>query len=105
MRGEMRTFALKRIGTMTVKELKTGEAGVVREVGGNGSLRNHFLNMGVTPGVEVKVLKRAPLGDPVEILVRGYALSLRLAEAAQITVDPLGAPSAEKPRSAEVRSR
>ncbi|MCR5572070.1 MAG: ferrous iron transport protein B [Bacteroidales bacterium] len=86
---------------MTVKELKTGEAGVVREVGGNGSLRNHFLNMGVTPGVEVKVLKRAPLGDPVEILVRGYALSLRLAEAAQITVDPLGAPSAEKPRSAE----
>jgi ferrous iron transport protein B len=57
--------------------------------------------MGVTPGVEVKVLKRAPLGDPVEILVRGYALSLRLAEAAQITVDPLGAPSAEKPRSAE----
>ena len=97
----MRTFALKRMGTMTVKELKTGEAGVVREVGGNGSLRNHFLNMGVTPGVEVKVLKRAPLGDPVEILVRGYALSLRLAEAAQITVDPLGAPSAEKPRSAE----
>ena len=97
----MRTFALKRMGTMTVKELKTGEAGVVREVGGNGSLRNHFLNMGVTPGVEVKVLKRAPLGDPVEILVRGYALSLRLAEAAQITVDPRGAPSAEKPRSAE----
>ncbi|MBO7547227.1 MAG: ferrous iron transport protein B [Bacteroidales bacterium] len=86
---------------MTVKELKIGEAGVVREVGGSGSLRNHFLNMGVTPGVEVKVLKRAPLGDPVEILVRGYALSLRLAEAAQITVDPLGAPSAEKPRSAE----
>ena len=97
----MRTFALKSMGTMTVKELKIGEAGVVREVGGSGSLRNHFLNMGVTPGVEVKVLKRAPLGDPVEILVRGYALSLRLAEAAQITVDPLGAPSAEKPRSAE----
>ena len=91
----------KSMGTMTVKELKIGEAGVVREVGGSGSLRNHFLNMGVTPGVEVKVLKRAPLGDPVEILVRGYALSLRLAEAAQITVDPLGAPSAEKPRSAE----
>ena len=86
---------------MTVRDLKTGEAGIVREIRGSGSLRNHFLNMGVTPGVEVKVQKRAPLGDPVEILVRGYALSLRLAEAAQIVVEPLGEPSLEKPRSAE----
>ena len=86
---------------MTVRDLKTGEAGILREIRGSGSLRNHFLNMGVTPGVEVKVQKRAPLGDPVEILVRGYALSLRLAEAAQIVVEPLGEPSLEKPRSAE----
>ncbi len=86
---------------MTVRELKIGEAGTVREIRGSGSLRNHFLNMGLTPGVEVMVRKRAPLGDPVEILVRGYALSLRLAEAAQIFVDPLSAPSAGKERSAE----
>ena len=85
---------------MTVRELKIGEAGTVREIRGSGSLRNHFLNMGLTPGVEVMVRKRAPLGDPVEILVRGYALSLRLAEAAQIFVEPLGAPSAEQQRSA-----
>ena len=72
---------------MTLRELKIGESAVITSVGGEGALRQHFLDMGLLPGVEVKLLKFAPMGDPMELLVRGYTLSLRLEEAAQITVD------------------
>ena len=71
---------------MTLRELKIGECAVVTAVGGEGALRQHFLDMGLLPGVEVKLLKFAPMGDPMELLVRGYTLSLRLEEAAKITV-------------------
>ena len=71
---------------MTLRELKIGESAVITAVGGAGALRQHFLDMGLLPGVEVKLLKFAPMGDPMELLVRGYTLSLRLEEAAQITV-------------------
>ena len=71
---------------MTLRELKIGESAEVKAVGGEGALRQHFLDMGLLPGVEVKLLKFAPMGDPMELLVRGYTLSLRLEEAAQITV-------------------
>ena len=72
---------------MTLRELKIGESAVIASVGGEGALRQHFLDMGLLPGVEVKLLKFAPMGDPMELLVRGYTLSLRLEEASQITVD------------------
>ncbi len=75
---------------MTLRELKIGESAVVTAVGGEGALRQHFLDMGLLPGVEVKLLKFAPMGDPMELLVRGYTLSLRLEEAAKIEMRPLG---------------
>ena len=72
---------------MTLRELKIGESAVVAAVGGEGALRQHFLDMGLLPGVEVKLLKLAPMGDPMELLVRGYTLSLRLEEASQIEIN------------------
>lgn len=72
---------------MKVSELKNGQYAKVLKVGGEGSLRAHLLDMGITPGVVLKLEKRAPLGDPLELMVRGYSLSLRLAEAADIDVE------------------
>ena len=71
---------------MTLRELEVGESAVVMTVGGEGSLRQHFLDMGILPGAEVKLMKYAPMGDPMELLVQGYVLTLRLAEAQKITV-------------------
>ena len=73
---------------MTLKELKTGRQARVTAVGGEGALRQHFLDMGIIPGAEVSILKYAPMGDPIEILVQGYSLTLRLDEAAKIEVSP-----------------
>ena len=72
---------------MTLKDLKVGESAVVKEVGGEGALRQHFLDMGIIPGAEVRLVKMAPMGDPMEIKVHGYALTLRLSEALKIVVD------------------
>ena len=72
---------------MTLKELEIGKSAVVKTVGGEGALRQHFLDMGLIPGAEVTVLKYAPMGDPVEVLLHGYKLTLRLAEAAKIEVE------------------
>ena len=71
---------------MTLKELKTGESAVITSVGGEGALRQHFLDMGVIPGAEVTVVKFAPMGDPMELQVHGYELTLRLADAEQIVI-------------------
>lgn len=72
---------------MTIKDLKPGQSAVVSIVGGEGSLRQHFLDMGVIPGAEVTLMKYAPMGDPMELMVHGYELTLRLADAAQIDID------------------
>ena len=72
---------------MTLRELPVGGSAVILAVGGTGSLRQHFLDMGLIPGAHVKLVKYAPLGDPMELRVGGYALTLRLAEAAQIQVE------------------
>ena len=72
---------------MTLKDLKVGESAVVKDVGGEGALRQHFLDMGLIPGAEVRLVKMAPMGDPMEIKVHGYALTLRLSEAVKIGVD------------------
>ncbi len=74
---------------MTLKELAIGKTAVVKSVGGEGALRQHFLDMGVIPGAEVTVVKLAPMGDPIELNIHGYELTLRLADAAQIGVEPV----------------
>ena len=73
---------------MTLKELPIGGSAVILSVGGKGALRQHFLDMGLIPGAHVKLIKYAPLGDPMELRINGYALTLRLADAAQIKVEP-----------------
>ena len=72
---------------MTLNDLKVGESAVVINVGGEGSLRQHFLDMGIIPGAEVNLVKMAPMGDPMEIKIHGYALTLRVSEALNIDVD------------------
>ena len=74
---------------MTLKELEIGKSAVIKTVGGEGALRQHFLDMGVIPGAEVTVIKFAPMGDPMELRVHGYELTLRLADAEKITVAPV----------------
>jgi len=74
---------------MTLKELKIGEHAVITKVGGEGALRQHFLDMGVIPGAEVTVIKFAPMGDPMELQIHGYELTLRLADAQQIDISPI----------------
>ncbi len=72
---------------MTLKDLEIGKTAVVTAVGGEGALRQHFLDMGVIPGVSVTVVKLAPMGDPMELRIHGYELTLRLADAEEILID------------------
>ena len=71
----------------TLKDAKIGESVVVKKLNGEGALRQHFLDMGVIPGTEMTVVKYAPLGDPMEITVRDYQLSIRKADAAMVEVE------------------
>lgn len=71
---------------MTLKDLQPGQEGVVTSIGEKGPVRRRIMDMGVTPGAKIKVIKVAPLGDPIEVNVRGYELSLRKHEANQIEV-------------------
>ncbi|MDR1688053.1 MAG: ferrous iron transport protein A [Clostridiales bacterium] len=72
---------------MKLSELKIGESGRVLEVGGEKALRRRLLDMGITPRTIIKIKKRAPLGDPIELLLRGYVLTIRLDDAKNITVE------------------
>ena len=72
---------------MTLNELKIGDSGVITTVGGEGALRCRLLDMGLTPRTLVTLRKVAPMGDPIEIHVRGYELTLRVEDARQITVE------------------
>ena len=74
---------------MTLKDLEIGKSAVIQTVGGSGALRQHFLDMGVIPGAEVSVVKLAPMGDPMELEIHGYALTIRLADAEKIEVTPI----------------
>ncbi|MCI8268518.1 MAG: ferrous iron transport protein A [Lachnospiraceae bacterium] len=69
---------------MTLKDLKPGQQGIVEGIAATGSMKRRIMDMGITPGVEIRVIKAAPLGDPIEVNVRGYELSLRKEEAQQI---------------------
>ncbi len=71
----------------TMKELKVGKSATVVKVHGEGALRRRIMDMGITKGVKVYVRKVAPLGDPIEIMVRGYELSLRKADADLIEIE------------------
>ena len=85
---------------MTLKDLKPGMSAVIEKVGGEGALRQHFLDMGVIPGVEITLIKYAPMGDPMELMIHGYELTLRLADAEQIEISELRKeePESEKPQ-------
>lgn len=78
---------------MTLKELEIGQSAVITEVGGEGSLRQHFLDMGVIPNAEITLVKYAPMGDPMELRIHSYELTLRLADAEKIKIIPIN----EKP--------
>ncbi len=79
----------------TLREIKPGQSARIEVLGGDGALRQHFLDMGLIPGTAVTVVKYAPMGDPVELRLHGYELTLRLDDAAQIEVTPIG--EAQKP--------
>ncbi|MDF2611578.1 MAG: iron transporter FeoA [Lachnospiraceae bacterium] len=72
---------------MTLKELKVGQEGVVVSIGEKGPIRRRIMEMGITPGANIKVIKVAPMGDPIEVNIRGYELSLRKDEANQIEIN------------------
>ena len=71
----------------SLEEFKIGEKGVIKSVGGEGKIRRRLFDMGVTPSAEVILRKKAPLGDPLEITIRGYELSLRKSEAAYVMLE------------------
>jgi len=85
---------------MKLNELGIGESAVITKVGGEGALRQHFLDMGVIPGAEVTIVKFAPMGDPVELMIHGYELTLRLDDAAKIEAEPV---TERAPRGAAAR--
>ncbi len=70
-----------------LSEFSIGEAGVIKAVSGEGKIRRRLFDMGVTPGAEVLLRKKAPLGDPIEVTIRGYELTLRKTEAACVTME------------------
>ena len=72
---------------MTLDRLKIGQSGIILQVGGSGALRRHLLDMGLTPKTRVMVRKVAPMGDPIELHLRGYELTLRLEDAREIEIE------------------
>ena len=89
--------------SLTIRDCKPGQSARVLTVGGEGALRQHFLDMGVIPGAEVTVVKLAPMGDPMELRIHGYELTLRLADAEKIQAEPLAAPAEEAKEEQRLR--
>ena len=85
---------------MTLSELRPGQSAVISAVGGEGALRQHFLDMGVIPGAQVTLVKFAPMGDPMELTIHGYSLTLRVDDAKKITVSSV-ADSSSAPQDRE----
>lgn len=71
---------------MTLDTFKPGQGGIIESVGGEGALRRRLLDMGLTPGTKVMIKKMAPMGDPIELALRGYLLSIRKEDAAKISI-------------------
>lgn len=89
---------------MTINDLKPGQSAVIKKVGGEGALRQHFLDMGVIPGVEVTLIKLAPMGDPMEVRLHGYELTLRLSEAEKIDVELIDSPTVPEERKQRTKN-
>jgi len=89
---------------MTLRDLEIGGSAIISAVGGEGALRQHFLDMGVIPGAEVTLVKYAPMGDPMELRVQGYALTLRVADAEKILIEKISKEELEKRRQ-DLRER
>ena len=87
---------MRRSEMATLKDTKPGEVVRVERLGGDGALRQHFLDMGIIPGTEITLVKYAPMGDPVELRLHGYELTLRLADAQQIEVSPAAGDDSEE---------
>ena len=90
---------------MTLRKLGVGESAIILSVGGEGALRQHFLDMGVIPGAEVTVIKFAPMGDPVEIKIHGYQLTLRLDDAGKIEIEKISHSEAVALEESELKAR
>ncbi|MCR5087457.1 MAG: ferrous iron transport protein B [Lachnospiraceae bacterium] len=90
---------------MTLQELKAGESAVITTLGGEGALRQHMLDMGLLPGEVVTLKQFAPMGDPMEVTIRGYELTLRLADAAKISVNRIETPEVKPDGAGEDRKR
>lgn len=88
---------------MTLDKLEVGKDAVIESVGGKGALRRHFLDMGLTPGTEVTMMKKAPMGDPIELRLRSYELTLRLADAAQIEISGIHDTDTVRSRQAHLK--
>ena len=88
---------------MKLSELKVGESARILTVGGEHTTRRHFLDMGLTPGTVVTLIKTAPLGDPIELYIRGYELTLRKDDAAMIEAEPASAEIRKRGRENERR--
>jgi ferrous iron transport protein B len=88
---------------MTLRQLPIGQKATITTVGGEGALRQHFLDMGVIPGTDIQLVKYAPLGDPMEFLIHGYDLTLRLADAEKIEIENIRSPEAEDGTPSERR--
>ena len=88
---------------MTLDKLEVGKDAVIESVGGKGALRRHFLDMGLTPGTEVTMMKKAPMGDPIELRLRSYELTLRLADAAQIEISGIHVTDTVRSRQAHLK--
>ena len=74
---------------MTLNNLKPGKSAVITSVGGSGSLRCRLLDMGLIPKTKVELIKTAPMGDPIEIRVRGYELTIRKSDASEIEIEEI----------------
>ena len=90
---------------MTLRDLKAGQSAVIEAVGGEGATRQHFLDMGVIPGAEVTLIKFAPMGDPMELRIHGYELTLRLSEAEQIDIRKEGISEVIRSETDKLRAR
>ena len=88
---------------LTLGDLHIGQDAIIRVVGGEGELRHHLLDMGLTPGTEVTLRKTAPMGDPIEVELRGYELTLRLADAQKIEIDSVQQRTAPPPAKSATR--
>lgn len=97
--GENRKLQKMELREMTLDQLKVGECARIDIVGGDGALRQHFLDMGVIPDTKVKVVKFAPMGDPMELRLRGYELTLRLEDAAKIEITKMEEEQEEEPKN------